>query len=50
VMIMVPLPAAALVVTVMTPVAGSIARASTFRVWLPVEERQPRLLEARWHE
>jgi two-component system, sporulation sensor kinase E len=25
-------------------------RGTTFRVWLPVEERQPRLLEARWHE
>jgi two-component system, sporulation sensor kinase E len=25
-------------------------RGTTFRVWLPVEERQPRLLEAQWDE
>jgi two-component system, sporulation sensor kinase E len=25
-------------------------RGTTFRVWLPLEERQQRLLEARWHE
>ena len=25
-------------------------RGTTFRIWLPLEERQPRLLEARIHE
>src|SRR5438552_6797080 len=27
-----------------------VAQGTTFRIWLPLRERQPRLLEARWHD
>jgi signal transduction histidine kinase len=27
-----------------------VGKGTTFRIWLPVQERQPRLLEARSHD
>jgi PAS domain S-box-containing protein len=27
-----------------------VGQGTTFRIWLPLHERQPRLLEARWHD
>ena len=27
-----------------------LGQGTTFRIWLPLHERQPRLLEARWHD
>jgi signal transduction histidine kinase len=27
-----------------------VGQGTTFRIWLPLRERQPRLLEARWHD
>ena len=31
-------------------IESHVGQGTTFRIWLPLHERQPRLLEARWHD